>query len=210
MVSFFNSRQTFKIFSGDITEEETCKSIFSKTIEAFGRINILINNAGVMKTGLQETTSIDQYDELMNVNVRSVVFLTQLCIPELKKTKGTVVNVSSLSGVRSFPGVGFYCMSKAALDMFTKCLALELAASGVRVNSVNPGVIVTPLQKRGGMSEEEYSVYLEKNQNFHPLGRVGDVDEVADVIAFLASSKASFMTGNITSIDGGRNLLCPR
>ena len=93
--------------------------------------------------------------------------------------------------------------------MFTQCLALELAPYDVRVNSVNPGVVVTEIHKRSGMSEETYERYIKKIAKGHPLGRVGNVEEVAETIAFLASSRASFMTGNLTSIDGARNLLYP-
>ena len=146
----------------------------------------------------------------MDINVRSLVGIAQLCIPHLKKTKGSIVNVSSVNGIRSFANVGYYCMSKAAVDMFTKCLALELAEDGVRVNAVNPGVVYTNVHKRAGMSEEQYAQFLERTKTTHPLGRHGEVEEVANAIVFLASKEASFMTGNLTPIDGGRNCVCPR
>ena len=101
-------------------------------------------------------------------------------------------------------------MSKVALDMYTKCLALELAPAGVRVNSVNPGVVMTKIQERAGVPKEKLDDYVEKNKKLHPLGRIGEVDEVAEAILFLSSSKASFITGNITPVDSGRNLVCPR
>ena len=187
-----------------------CKSVVDKTLDSFGQIDILINNAGIIKTGLFESSSICNYDDLMNVNVRSVVLLTQLCIPHLKKTKGRVINVSSVNGIRSFPNVGYYCMTKAAVDMYTKCLALELAPDGVRVNAVNPGFIITNIHKRDGMNDEQYAAFMERSKNIHPLGRVGVVEEAANAIAFLASDQSSFMTGNLMLVDGGRNLICPR
>jgi len=101
-------------------------------------------------------------------------------------------------------------MSKAALDHFTRCVALELADKGIRVNSVNPGVIVTNIHRRAGMDEQQYQEFLERSKTTHALGRVGSVDEVAKAIAFLASSDASFTTGCFFPIDGGRNLMCPR
>ena len=186
------------------------KNIVDKTIEKFGQIDILVNSAGIIKSGPFETSSVANFDELMNINVRSVVVLTQLCIPHLKKTKGSVVNVSSVNGIRSFANVGYYCMSKAAVDMFTKCLALELAPDGVRVNAVNPGVVVTNIHKRGGMDDEQYRGFLERAKQTHPLGRPGETEEVANAITFLASKQASFMTGNLTPVDGGRNCVCPR
>ncbi|XP_063712998.1 aklaviketone reductase DauE-like [Symsagittifera roscoffensis] len=100
-------------------------------------------------------------------------------------------------------------MSKAALDMFTQCLALELAPD-VRVNSVNPGEIPTEILKRAGMTDEAYTDFLKHSQTTHALGRPGTPQEVANVIAFLASDQASFMTGNITPVDGGRHAMCPR
>merc|ERR1712157_314166 len=110
--------------------------------------------------------------------------------PELVKTQGNIVNISSVNGIRSFPGVLAYNISKAALDQFTRCVALELAPKQVRVNSVNPGVIVTELQKRGGLNDEAYSNFLERSKQTHALGRPGNVDEVAEAISFLASDNA--------------------
>ena len=158
---------------------------------------------------MQEETPFEQFDRTMNTNVRSAVMLTKFCIPHLRKSKGSVVNVSSIGGLNSFSGVGNYCMSKAALDMYTKCLALELAADNVRVNSVNPGMIDTAIFGRAGILDKDYAAFLEEGAKTHPLGRIGTVDECADCICFLASSKASFITGNLTSMDGGKNCLCP-
>ncbi len=106
-----------------------------------------------------------------------MINLTQACLPHLIAHKGNIVNVSSVTGTRSFPGVLSYCMSKAALDQFTKCVALELADKGVRVNSVNPGVIVTNLHRTSGQDEETYRKFLEHSRTTHALGRVGTADE---------------------------------
>ena len=99
---------------------------------------------------------------------------------------------------------------KAALDQFTRCVALELATKQIRVNSVNPGVIITELQKRGGLDEERYAKFLEHSRTTHALGRPGEVDEVAKAITFLASDDASFSTGVSLPVDGGRHAMCPR
>ncbi|KAM7391208.1 hypothetical protein PAMP_021913 [Pampus punctatissimus] len=160
--------------------------------------------------GSIETTDLDQYDKVMNINVRSVYHMTQLCVPHLIKTKGSIVNVSSVNGQRSFPGVLAYCMSKSAIDQFTRCTALELASKHVRVNSVCPGVIVTDVHKRAGLDEEQYAQFLAKCKHTHALGRPGEVEEVAQSIAFLASDAASFITGVNLPIDGGRHAMCPR
>src|ERR1044071_470645 len=145
---------------------------------------------------------------MMNVNLRAVFQLMQLCVPHLIQTEGNIVNVSSVTGLRSFPGVLAYCVSKAALDQLTRCAALELAAKGVRVNAVNPGVVITDIHKRGGMNEEEYAAFLERSKQTHPLGRVGSPEEIADLVLFLASDQASWITGATYSIDGGRAQTC--
>jgi NAD(P)-dependent dehydrogenase (short-subunit alcohol dehydrogenase family) len=115
-----------------------------------------------------------------------------------------------VTGLRSFPGVLAYCVSKSALDQLTRCAALELAAKGVRVNAVNPGVVVTEIHKRGGMNETDYAAFLERSKQTHPLGRVGQPDEIAELVYFLASDRASWITGATYSIDGGRGQTCAR
>ncbi|OQR72073.1 3-oxoacyl-[acyl-carrier-protein] reductase FabG-like [Tropilaelaps mercedesae] len=192
---------------GDISEEGTREKIIRETVGKFGRIDILVNNAGVITLNTCEKTKMSAYDAMMNVNVKAPFHLTQLAIPHLRRSRGNVVNVSSVNGIRSFAGVCAYNMSKAALDQFTKSLALELAADGIRVNSVNPGVIATDLQRRAGLTAEQYAAFLEASKRSHPLGRPGTPEEVAACIAFLASDEASFCTGNLHSVDGGRGVL---
>ncbi|XP_049942340.1 3-oxoacyl-[acyl-carrier-protein] reductase FabG-like [Schistocerca serialis cubense] len=195
---------------GDVTSVDDCKRIIDETIGHFGQLDVLVNNAGQLTPGSIYNMTLEQYDNTMNVNVRSVIVLTQLAVPHLEKTKGTIINVSSIAGIRSFPGILAYAMSKAALDQFTHCLALELADRGIRVNAVNPGVIVTEVHKRGGMSDADYEKFLEKCKTTHALGRPGNVEEVAGTIAFLASDDASFITGVTLPVDGGRGCMCPR
>lgn len=198
------------LLTGELTNDEDVKQILNKTIEHFGQLDILVNNAGILETGSIENTDVDQYDRLFNTNVRSIYHLTNLAVPHLIKTKGNIVNVSSVNGIRSFAGVLAYCMSKSALDQFTRCTALELAPKQVRVNSVNPGVILTDIHKRGGMSEEQYNKFIERTRETHALGRPGQPIEVAKAIAYLASDHASFITGATLPVDGGRHAMCPR
>jgi NAD(P)-dependent dehydrogenase (short-subunit alcohol dehydrogenase family) len=142
--------------------------------------------------------------------VVSVFRLIQMALPHLISRKGNVVIVSSVTGLRSFPGVLAYCASKSAVDQLTRCAALELAEKGVRVNAVNPGVTVTNLHREGGLDEEAYNAFLERSQTTHPLGRVGNPEELADLILFLASENAGWITGVTVPIDGGRALTCAR
>ncbi|XP_036382559.1 3-oxoacyl-[acyl-carrier-protein] reductase FabG [Megalops cyprinoides] len=195
---------------GDLSDEDTVKRTVEQTLSHFGRLDVLINSAGILAMGTIESTDLAQYDKIMNVNVRSVYYLTHLCVPHLINTKGSIVNVSSVNGQRSFPGVLAYCMSKSAIDQFTRCTALELASKQVRVNSVCPGVIITEVHRRAGLDEEQYAKFLEKCKETHALGRPGDVEEVAHAIAFLASDAASFITGVNLPVDGGRHAMCPR
>ena len=198
------------IVTGELTNECDTKAILDSAIKHFGKLDVLVNNAGIIESGTIETTSLEQYDRVMNINVRSIYHLTMLATPFLIASKGNIVNVSSVNGVRAFAGVLSYCLSKASVDQFTKCVALELAAKQVRVNCVNPGVTVTNLHKRSGMNEEQYSQFLTRTKETHALGRPGDANEVAATITFLASDDASNITGVSIPVDGGRHAMCPR
>ncbi len=194
----------------DVTVKPIPRRIINETVEKFGALDILVNAAGHLSSGTIETTTMAEWDAMMNVNLRAIFNLMQQAIPHLEKTRGNIVNVSSVTGLRAFPGVLAYCVSKAGLDQLTRCSALELAPKGIRVNAVNPGVVVTEIHKRGGMSTKEYEAFLERSQQTHPLGRVGEASEVADLILFLASERAAWITGATYSIDGGRAQTCAR
>lgn len=121
---------------GDVVSEKVRNELVEKCVSNFGKITTLVNNAALFRLSTIENTRIDEYDEIMNVNLRSVLQLTQLCVSQLKINQGSIVNVSSIAGTKSFPNLLPYSMSKAGLDQFTKCVALELAIHNVRVNSV--------------------------------------------------------------------------
>jgi NAD(P)-dependent dehydrogenase (short-subunit alcohol dehydrogenase family) len=194
----------------DVTDEMTARRVITKTIDKFGALDVLVNAAGHLSSGTIESTPLASWDAMMNVNLRAVFNLMQQAVPHLIERRGNIVNVSSVTGLRAFPGVLAYCVSKAGLDQLTRCAALELAPKGVRVNAVNPGVVVTEIHKRGGMSEEAYAAFLEHSQSTHPIGRVGEAREVAELILYLASERASWITGATYSIDGGRAQTCAR
>ncbi|CAB3994866.1 3-oxoacyl-[acyl-carrier- ] reductase [Paramuricea clavata] len=196
----------------DVANEGDVKRMVESTIQHFGQLDILINSAGILSRGTIEMASLEDYDKVMNTNMRSVFQITQLCVPHLVKTKGCIVNVSSVTGMRSFAGVLPYCISKAAMDQFTRCISLELAEKQVRVNSVNPGVINTGMHTRGiePLDQTTFEKFLERSKTTHALGRVGEPEEVAKTIAFLASSDASYITGVTVPVDGGRHAMCAR
>ena len=201
---------SIRIHLGDITEISQVERLISETRDHYGRIDTLVNAAGIIKSGSIENTTLDDWDKMMNINLRSVFYVMQKCIPHLEESKGSIVNVSSVTGTRAFPNVLAYCVSKAATDQLTRCTALELAPKGIRVNAVNPGVVITNLHKRGGMSEGDYEKFLDNARKTHPIGRPGNPEEVAELIYFLASERASWITGATYEIDGGRAQTCAR
>jgi len=198
------------IVAVDLYAEGAAQKIIKAAMEKFSHLDVLVNAAGIIAMGSIENTTLAAWDRMMDINVRVIFQLMQAATPALIQTRGNIVNVSSVTGTRSFPNVLAYCVSKAALDQLTRCAALELAAKGVRVNAVNPGVIVTNLHRRSGFDEQKYAAFLEHSKTTHPLGRVGTPEEIAELIYFLASEKAGWITGETIGIDGGRQLTCAR
>ena len=196
--------------AADLTTSNAPRRIIDAAIASFQRIDVLVNAAGIIAAAPLETTTDELWDSMMAINARAPFRLMREALPHLKETRGSIVNVSSVNGLRSFPGVLAYCTSKAAVDHLTRCSAIELAPFGVRVNAVNPGVTVTNLHRRSGMGDEQYAAFLERSKTTHPLGRPGDAAEIADLILFLASERAGWMTGETIPIDGGRHLTCAR
>ena len=196
--------------AADLTTTAAATTIVDAALRAFGGIDVLINAAGVIASGTLEQTTDDTWDQMMAVNLTAPFRLMRAAAPHLKRRKGAIVNVSSVNGLRSFPGVLAYCVSKAGVDHLTRCAAIEMAPLGVRVNAVNPGVTVTNLHRRSGMGEPQYAAFLERSKETHPLGRPGKPDEIAELIVFLASERAGWMTGETIPIDGGRHLTCAR
>ena len=197
-------------YQADLASEVATENVITQVMKNLGGVDILVNAAGVIATGTIEDTSLPDYDAMMNLNVRSVLNLMQLCLGSIIDRKGNIVNVSSVTGLRAFPGVLAYCVSKAAVDQLTRCAALELAPKGVRVNSVNPGVVRTNLHRRSGMDDTAYEAFAEHSTTTHPMGRIGKPEEIADLIMYLASDQAEWITGVTYSIDGGRAETCAR
>ena len=197
-------------FVADVVTADAPAAIIAAVERTFGGLNVLVNAAGIIASGTVENTTDDAWDQMLDVNLRAPFRLMRAAVPLLTQSRGAIVNVSSVTGTRSFPGVLAYCVSKAGVDQLTRCAALELAPKGIRVNAVNPGVVISNLHRRSGMTDENYVSFLERSKETHPLGRPGQTEEVADLIAFLASGKAGWITGETVAIDGGRHLTCAR
>ncbi|XP_013188307.1 3-oxoacyl-[acyl-carrier-protein] reductase FabG [Amyelois transitella] len=191
------------IIKADVANDDDIQKIVKETIAKHKKLDVLVNNAGIVRLGTildGKVTAI--YDELIKVNVRAVVQLTTLAAPYLVKTKGNIVNVSSVSGITiNNPEMGAYCTTKAALSHFSRATALELAPHGVRVNIVSPGPVYTDLLNNAGVSTtfEETSVTA--------LNRISGPEEIADLIIFLASDKAKGITGSNYVSDNGMLLI---
>lgn len=196
--------------AGDLRQDSDRMRIMSEAVLRFGGLDILVNAAGTIANGTIENTSLEDWRAMFEINLESVFVLMKLAVPFLEKSKGCIVNVSSVTGIRAFPNVLAYCVSKAGVDQLTRCAALELASKGIRVNAVDPGVVVTNLHRRSGMEEEKYQSFLVHSKTTHPLGRVGQPEDVAKLIVFLASDEASWITGASVPVDGGRHQTCAR
>ncbi|XP_063364843.1 3-oxoacyl-[acyl-carrier-protein] reductase FabG-like [Cydia amplana] len=192
------------VIQADISNETEASIVVSKTVNHFGKLDVLVNNAGIAVEGsILHGNALDAYDKVMKLNVRAAIQLTTLAAPFLAKTKGNIVNVSSIaSTLTSKSPTGLpYCVSKAALDHFTRCSALELASTGVRVNSVNPGPVDNEFATNNNQGDSR--VITQECAKISPLGFLPKSEEIADVILFLASEKARSVTGSRYVIDNG-------
>jgi NAD(P)-dependent dehydrogenase (short-subunit alcohol dehydrogenase family) len=200
---------TCEVMTGDVRNESVAATWVAEAKSRHGGLDGLVNAAGVIgSTGLLET-SPEEWDRVMDSNLRSMFLVMRAAAPALIERQGSIVNLSSVAGPRPYMGLLPYCVSKAGVDQLTRCVALELAPRGVRVNAVCPGVVVTELHTVT-RAIADYPAFLERSKTTHPLGRVGQPEEVASLILFLLSDEAGWITGGTYSIDGGRALASAR
>ncbi len=196
--------------AADVRRPADCARAVEACVSRFGAIDILVNAAGVIGNDGILDAKPAEWRRIMDSNVETVYEMTRAAAPHLAKRRGgSILNLSSVTSLRPFPNLLAYCASKAAVDMMTKCMALEFAPHGVRVNSINPGVVVTELHTVTG-AVADYPAFLERGKATHPLGRVGSTDDIAALALFLASDEASWITGQVHVADGGRQLLSAR
>lgn len=193
-------------FACDVRQEEPVRSTIDAVAERFGRLDIVFNNAGIINFGSVVTASVAEWDDLMATNVRSIFLVSRYAVPHLIAAGGgSIINVGSNLGLVGTRGLVAYAASKGAVIQLTRAMALDHADDGIRVNCVCPGTIETPMvqRQRIGRTEEELRQSAERVKQRFPIGRLGTPEEVAAVVAFLASDEASFITGAIYSVDGG-------
>jgi NAD(P)-dependent dehydrogenase (short-subunit alcohol dehydrogenase family) len=191
----------------DVSRAEDAERVVRTAVDAFGGVDVLVNCAGTSTVG--ELVSMDEaeWDRVFDTNVKGVFLMSRAAIPALtRSSRGAIVNVASQLGISAVGGFSAYCASKAAVLHLTRCLALELAPSGVRVNAVCPGGVDTPLLRQAFPDGHGPQGSLDDLVAAHPIGRLGRPEEIAEAIWFLASSAASFVMGAALVVDGGYTL----
>lgn len=187
-----------KAYPVDVADHAAVQRVGAQILEDFGRVDILVNNAGVTRDGLSMRMPVEDWDTVLNTNLKGAFnFVQALMRPMIKQRSGRIINISSVSGLIGNAGQANYSASKAGLIGLTKSLARELASRGITVNAVAPGLIETDMT--GVLSEEVRQAILQKV----PLGKLGEPDDIAAAVAYLASAEAKYITGQVLSVDGG-------
>lgn len=189
---------------GDLTDAAAIAAIAGKIESEYsGRLDILVNNAGWCPVKSIKDVMIADYNHAFDLDVKAVVDLTINLLPYIVKCKGTIINLSSIGATHAAPNISMYIGAKAAISSFTRGWALDLAKDGVRVNAVAPGAVETNIWKVPGLTPEQSAQHEESITSGIPMGRMAQPDEIASVIAFLASDEASYVTGAVFAVDGG-------
>jgi NAD(P)-dependent dehydrogenase (short-subunit alcohol dehydrogenase family) len=190
---------------GDVSSLAACDAVVGQAVEALGGLDILVNNAGIYVIKSVEDTDEALWDGILDTGLKAAFFCSRAALPALRDSKGTIINISSSAGLMGFPRIAAYCAAKAGLVNLTRSLALELAPD-VRVNCVCPGPVDTAM---GRTNLDQQLSPAEARTAFEgdiPLGRMGEPEEVADAIVWLASGSSSYVTGAIIAVDGGRTV----
>lgn len=194
-------------FPCDVGRHEQIKDAIQKTVAEFGRLDCLINNAGVHPPALSlEETSIEDMEELMRINYLSTFAGTKYALPHLRKTKGTIINMSSMTAILGQEHSTAYCATKGAQVSFTKSLAIELGPAGIRVNAILPSNIDTPLMRDWAATLPDPDSALDRVSKLQVFGRMGTIEEMGRIALFLATEDSSFLTGQAVEAEGGASL----
>jgi NAD(P)-dependent dehydrogenase (short-subunit alcohol dehydrogenase family) len=189
---------------GDVALEATAKEAVQLATKSFGTIDVLINNAGIAIIKKLHEHTPEDWDRVMNINVKSIYWFARHVIPVMQKQgSGVILNTGSISSVIGIPVQGGYAASKGAVIQLTRQMAVDYAADGIRVNAVCPGSVDTPLLQKGAVDSGDPPKFIKMLSDAHPIGRIADSEEIAQFFLFLASGNARFITGSILMIDGG-------
>ncbi|MFB8085900.1 SDR family NAD(P)-dependent oxidoreductase [Streptomyces sp. NPDC055992] len=189
--------------AADVTVEGEPDRIIRTMLETYGRLDVLVNNAGIVRSGALGTLTPEMITAQLATNLVAPILLSQVALPLLETSGGVIVNVSTSVGQRAWPGSSVYAATKTALELLTRSWAVELAPRGVRVVAVAPGAIDTPIGEHQGLTPERMAAVREWQLAHTPLGRIGRAEEVAWAITQLAAPAASFVTGVVLAVDGG-------
>ncbi len=188
----------------DIRDEQQVARAVDQLTQAFGPITVLMNNAAVMPSGRLHETSPEDFDRCVSVNLRGTYLVNRAVIPGMMANgKGSIIHMASITGVRGLPGLAVYSATKGALIALTRAMSTDYARYGIRVNAVSPGTIDSPMLHNFLAAQSNPDALRKAFDDMHPIGRIGTIDEVANVIVFLASDEASFVTGSNYEVDGG-------
>ena len=188
----------------DVSEEADCKRLVATTVEHYGQLDVLVNNAGAELNKTYDETTVDEWDKVLDTDLKGPWLLCKYFVPRMvERGSGSVINVASLNGLVGFPLSTAYGSAKGGLVVFTRDMAIELASSGVRINCVCPGVIETPMMERWTDLMPDKAEAQAMLRGVMPIGRMGTAEEVAGAILFFASADSTLCQGAVRSVDGG-------
>jgi NAD(P)-dependent dehydrogenase (short-subunit alcohol dehydrogenase family) len=189
---------------GNVSKEEEVEQAVAKLRDHFGLIGVLVNNAAVMPAGRLHETAPADFDRCIAVNLRGAYLVSRAVIPQMiELRKGSIIHMASITGVTGLPGLAVYSATKGALIALARAMSTDYARLGIRVNTVSPGTIDSPMLHDFIAAQSAPEYYRNAFNEMHPIGRVGTIEEVANVFLFLASDEASFVTGANYQVDGG-------
>ena len=197
------SSEGFHAYACDISDSAAVRETVAKLLSDLGRLDVLVNNAGVIRNGSLEDTTEEDVEYQVNVNVLGTINMTKACLPSLKACKGSIINVSSTLAWLPILEHSIYTATKGAIEAFNRAMALELGPFGVRVNCISPALTRSEIYHADGMDEQSFDAMMEEFGARYLLGRVGEPEDVAELAAFLVSERAGWMTGSVIPVDSG-------